>query len=391
MAKGATLVEQWRAAKKDAEALAEAKAFAEELGADVVADVDSQLQVPTRAQVKSLGEQVVKSDVFTNLIKAHGGRFADTSRIQTAPIGVKALVTGQSDTSGGAFITPENSGILEMLGRRPLTVRDLVSVRPTSSDAVTFVKQTSSTNGATVVAEAKTAAAPTAPAGGGALVLAPNGGYYPESGFEFTRETVNVKDIATWVPVTKNALADVASLEALLNQELTANLAEVEESQLMSGDGTGDNFRGILQTSGLQAQAFDTDIFTTVRRAITKARVVGRVAPNAVLLSPIDVETIDLARENGTAGKFIGAGPFVAGQRTLWGVPVVESQGLAAGSGLVGDFSKAIIWDRQQATVEFTDSHADFFTRGLLAARATERLAFGVTRPQAFVKAAVAG
>ena len=34
---------------------------------------------------------------------------------------------------------------------------------------------------------------------------------------------------------------------------------------------------------------------------------------------------------------------------------------------LVGDFRKAVIWDRQQASISATDSHADFFIRNLVA------------------------
>ena len=146
---------------------------------------------------------------------------------------------------------------------------------------------------------------------------------------------------------------------------------------------------GILETPGIQVQAFTTDIFTTVRKARTKARTVGRVVPNAVALNPIDVETVDLARENGDTGKFISGGPFSMGPRTLWGMPILETEAIDAGSSLVGDFSKAVLWDREQTAVSFTDSHADFFVRNLVAVLAEERVAFGVTRPTAFVQAAV--
>ena len=67
------------------------------------------------------------------------------------------------------------------------------------------------------------------------------------------------------------------------------------------------------------------------------------------------------------------------------GIPVVESESQAEGVGLLGDFAKAVLWDREQTTVTMTDSHADFFIRNLVAILAEERLAFGVTRPTAFV------
>jgi HK97 family phage major capsid protein len=68
-------------------------------------------------------------------------------------------------------------------------------------------------------------------------------------------------------------------------------------------------------------------------------------------------------------------------------MPVVESEAITAGTALVGDFSKAVLWDREQASVTMTDSHADFFIRNLVAILAEERVAFAVTRPKAFVAA----
>ncbi|MBM4629881.1 phage major capsid protein [Rhodococcus hoagii] len=231
-------------------------------------------------------------------------------------------------------------------------------------------------------------AAPTAPEGAGALVTAPGGGYKPEGSWAFERKTAVVKTIAEWVPATKRALADVAALEGLINDELRADIAEAEEGQILNGSGTGENLTGIRNWSGVQTQAFDTDIFTSVRRAITKARKIGRVAPNAVVLSPADMETVDLARDE--QGRFFGAGPFAFGPRTLWGLPTIESESQPDGEALLGDYSKAVLWDREQTTVTVTDSHADFFIRNMVAILAEERVAFAVTRPTAFVKVDVA-
>jgi HK97 family phage major capsid protein len=98
------------------------------------------------------------------------------------------------------------------------------------------------------------------------------------------------------------------------------------------------------------------------------------------VLNPADFEKIQLARlaKNPANEATAGAVP------TLHGLPVVESEAIAAGVGLVGDFRKAVIWDREQASITATDSHADFFIRNLVAILAEERLAFGVRRPAAF-------
>ncbi|UXE04981.1 major capsid protein [Gordonia phage Lton] len=396
LAKGRDLVEKFKTAKSDQEVIDAAMGLADQIGPEAKGDLKEQDgQIPVRERVKALGLQITSSAEFKAMMapfKADAGDGYRTpskqARMQSNPIGVKGLFTGASSTSAGAFVTNERTDIVEMLGRKELTIRDLVSVRQTGSDTVEYVKQTSHTNAAAVVPEATSSAAPTAPGSAGALVNATGGGYKPEGAWAFAVDTAVVKTIAEWVPATKRALADVSQLEGLINDELARDVKETEEDQVLNGNGTGENFTGINNVSGIQTQAFATDLFTSVRKAITKARTVGRVNPTAIVLNPADAEAIDLTKD--ADGRFFYGGPFAIANRTLWGVPVIESESQAAGTGLLGDFSKAVIWDREQTTITMTDSHADFFIRNLVAVLAEERLAFAVTRPTAFVQVDVA-
>ena len=374
-----SVLEGIKTTKADEAVIAQAKEFADSVGVADGGDV--------RARIKSLGLTVCDSPEFKAMLGTFPeGRIPQQSRVQSAPIAVKSLFTGLSSTSAGAFVVNERSDIVEMLGRKPLTVRDLVSKRRTASDAVEFVQQSSHTNNAAVIAEATSSAAPTVVSS--VVTLNAGGGYKPEGAWAFAVVTAVVKTIAEWVPVTKRALADVAQLEGLINDELSADIAATEEAQILNGDGSGENFTGITATSGIQTQAFATDLFTSVRKGVTKLRTVGRVNPSALLVNPADAEKIDLLKDANNVYYY--GGPSVIGQRTLWGVPVVESETQTEGTALIGDFSKAVLWDREQTTISVTDSHADFFIRNLVAVLAEERLAFGVTRPTAFCTVALA-
>ena len=374
-----SVLEGIKTTKADEAVIAQAKEFADSVGVADGGDV--------RARIKSLGLTVCDSPEFKAMLGSFPeGRIPQQSRVQSAPIAVKSLFTGLSSTSAGAFVVNERTDIVEMLGRKPLTVRDLVSKRRTASDAVEFVQQSSHTNNAAVIAEATSSAAPTVVSS--VVTLNAGGGYKPEGAWAFEVVTAVVKTIAEWVPVTKRALADVAQLEGLINDELSADIAATEEAQILNGDGSGENFTGITATSGIQTQAFATDLFTSVRKGVTKLRTVGRVNPSALLVNPADAEKIDLLKDANNVYYY--GGPSVIGQRTLWGVPVVESETQTEGTALIGDFSKAVLWDREQTTISVTDSHADFFIRNLVAVLAEERLAFGVTRPTAFCTVALA-
>ncbi|MFJ4322247.1 phage major capsid protein [Streptomyces tricolor] len=339
---------------------------------------------------KSLGEQFTESAEYKGLLAqaaASGGQFAKNQRVQSEMFGVKSLVTGGSDTSGGALVQNDWRGLQVGLDlfQRPLRLRDVVTPGQTTSDTVEYVRVTSVTNNAAPVPEATSSAAPTAPGGGGALVNNPGGGYKPESGVALAKITTAVKTIAHWMPATKRALSDAAQVRTLIDAFLLYGLEEELEDQMIQGDGTGENFEGLSNVSGTQSQAWDTDLLTTTRKAKTKVRTVGRSIANAYLLNPADTETLDLLQDN--EARFYFGGPAGAGTaQVLWGIPVIETEAVPAGTGYCGDFRKAVLWDREQATIQVTDSHLDFFVRNLVAILAEMRAAFGVLQPSAFVE-----
>lgn len=320
---------------------------------------------------RTIGEQFVNSDEYKSFLgQFPNGRIPEKARVQSLPVGFKTLITGTDDTSAGAFVRPEWTGIIDLLGRVSLTMRSLVSVRQTSSDTVEYVQQTGRTNAAAVVAEATQTSG--------------TSGLKPEGGFTFQKVTSPVRTIAEWIPATRRALADVGQLRSLIDQELRADLRDAEEREMLTGDGTGEHLLGLLNTPGLQTQAAGGDVFETTRKARTKVRLGGFTTPTAYLLNPMDWEAIDLMRDG--VDRFYGAGPFAMTTPTLWGLPVVESEYMPQGTGVVGDFRRAVLWDREQATISVSDSHENFFVRNLIAVLAEQRVAFGVVRPAAFVK-----
>jgi HK97 family phage major capsid protein len=67
-------------------------------------------------------------------------------------------------------------------------------------------------------------------------------------------------------------------------------------------------------------------------------------------------------------------------------LPVIESEAVAPKTAWCAAWNYGVVYDREQATVTATDSHADFFVRNLVAILAEMRAAFAIMRPSAFVK-----
>ena len=339
--------------------------------------------------VASLGAQFVESEVWKGFMKqfAPGGHLSGLKGFTSPPVEVKSsqvfgefgrkeLITGVSDVSAGAFIIPDQSGIYESIGRYPLTVRQLIDVRQTTSDTVEWVQQTHQVTQATPVQEANV----TDYSGASGEVS----GEKPEGTSRWERESTTVKTIAVWIPATTRALADAAQLRGLIDSELRADVNEELEDQILNGNGVGENFTGLANTSGVLAQAFDTDVAVTARKAITNLLINGRQMPTAFLFNPQDWETYDLLQDSN--GRYYWGGPMAQGPRTLWGVPVGQSFFQTQGAGWLANWRKMVLWDREAATIAVSDSHEDFFIRNMVAIRCELRAAMGVIRPTAFVE-----
>lgn len=336
----------------------------------------------------TIGEQFVSSPEFKMWFAtiAPDGRVPDKAALLSPAIrfkslirGRKDLLTGDSDTSAGAFVQTDYTGMYEPLGRYPTTVLDLVARRTTGSDLVEFVRQTTKIQQAAPVAEANV----TTYAGSTGEVS----GEKPEASMAFEKVQEPVKTIAVWIPATRRALSDASQIRSLIDQELRDDLNEEFEDQILNGDGTGENFTGILNTAGVLTQAWDTDILTTLRKARTTLAVTGRARPTAVVLHPNDMQAVDLIKD--TSGRFYFGGPVDGGVPRIWRVPAVESEAIDEGKALMGDFRKAVIWDHEQASIQVSNSHEDFFIRNMVAILCELRAAFGVIRPSAFIEVAM--
>jgi HK97 family phage major capsid protein len=334
----------------------------------------------------TLGQRFVNSPEFKSWMEqvAPSGNIPESARgLHSPPVQFKSLlarkdlIVGDSDTSAGAFVETDYTGIYEPLGRYPLNVLDLISRRQTTSDLIEFVRQTQRVQEAAPTQEANVTDSDSTATG--AIT-----GEKPEGAMAFEKVQAAVKTIPVWIPATKRALSDAAQLRGLIDQELRADLFEELESQIFTGDGVGENFTGITNTSGILAQAWNTDILTTTRQAITTLRVTGRAMATAWVLHPEDWETIELLTDDN--GRYYWGGPMMRGAPQLWGVPVVTSQSLTQGTGYVADWRKAVLWDREAASIQVSDSHSDFFIRNMVAILAEMRAAFALIRPSGFVE-----
>lgn len=309
----------------------------------------------------TLGKQVLEdAGVKAYLAQGIGASGKVKVKIKNA---ITELGSGQG--AAGEIIIPQRIAGWVAPPERTLRIRDLLPSGRTISNAVDFVQETGFANNAAPVAE---------------------GAQKPESSLEFTLHTAPVRTIAHWVQASKQVLEDIPQLQSYIDTRLRYGLRLVEEEQLLSGDGTGQNILGLIP----QATPFDTTRrkvgdtrIDIVRRAMTQLRL-SEYQPDAVVMHPTDWEDIELQKN--TQGSYIWANPRGLLGPTLWGLPVLDSTSLAPGEFLVGAFRIAAqIWDRDDATVEISTEDRDNFIKNMVTIRCEERLALVVYRPESFI------
>jgi HK97 family phage major capsid protein len=319
---------------------------------------------------KSLGQQWSESDAgrFFAEKKHHGTRNWASPAVELfdPAVGMFSTTLTEGAGSGGALVVPDyRPGVVPLLFK-PLTVRDLISPGTTTSNAIVYMQETTFTNAAAAVAE---------------------GAAKPESALVFAQVTDLVSKIAHWLPVTEEMLEDVPQISSYIDARLRLGVDLTIEDQLLNGNGTAPNLRGILNRAGLTAPVARVDPATNadvMYQAMMKVFNASFVMPDGHVMNPANWQTTALAKD--TTGRYIGGGPFAATVvPTLWGLPVAVTPSIVANTGLTGAFrTQSQVFARGGMRVEASNSHQDFFVKNLVAIRAEERLALCVYRPAAF-------
>jgi HK97 family phage major capsid protein len=363
----ADAVKRWRALADEAHAL-HGRAVDAEVDEEVKAfEVrDEELKNPKHGNgnhpapestgAKTLGRLFVESKGYEDWrAKARGARGQLNVELD---IELKTLLT---TTAGFAPDSPRTADVVPF-ATRPIQVLDFIPIEPVSVQIVKWMEKTTFTVGAVEIAEAAA---------------------YPEPTYVWTERTSPVQKIAVSLPVTDEQLEDVDQMASLVDGDLRLESRQRLDGQVINGNGTPPNLRGILNVAGIQTQARGTDPhFDAVFKALTKVRATGRAEPDVILIHSTDWQTFRLMRT--ADGIYIMGNPADPGSNRLFGVPTGINEVLSAGTALTGDFARySRLKERKGLEVE-VGYVGDNFKEGKKTFRAQLRAALVCRRAAAF-------
>lgn len=305
----------------------------------------------------SIGSQFVKSDDY-----AHFARKGAKGRVS---VELKNTVTNAI----GNTYSQRQPGIVP-LASRTLAIEALLSSMPASANAIDYVRELAFTNNAAEVAE---------------------GGAKPESSITFESKTAPVSTVAHWIKITKQLASDNAALAAYINTRMVYGVNLRVENQLLSGNGTAPNLSGLTNTGNFTAHGYTAASLTAAGLLNNRFDLIGKMIgdssiseypADAIVVNPADWWTMRLAKDS--QGRYLLGDPGSSVAPSLYGLPVVASNAIAADTVLVANLTMAAtLHNREGVVVEMSDSDGDNFTRNLITIRAERRLALTVEVPAA--------
>lgn len=306
-----------------------------------------------------IGGAFVESDAFKAFRTAHptGVGTGTPIRIEAKGLGsVRDLGIGQKatiTTQTGKPSPAREPGYRNYLpAEEGLTFLDLITVGTTDVAYSEYAQIVAETNNAAVV---------------------PEGELKPLSDITTAKQESKAYTYADGFDVTNQTLADDGALTAFMEQRIRQHVKGVIEQKAFNGTGAGTEPLGIMNTSGTVAQAFDTDVVTTLGRALEKFETNNENTDvQAIVMRSSDIWNLRFLK--GTDGHYLLGNPLQQGPiPTPWGVPIVRSNKLPAGTALVGRFDSFHYLELEALNVMAFNQHKDYAQRNMTYVRAESR------------------
>lgn len=313
---------------------------------DQVQDLIAERQRNADAEEKSIGKLFTEAPSFKSLVNKESNR---------AHFNVKNTIVN----SGNTVSQHEQMSGVQGAAFRRLTVMPTVSQGTTGSNIVYYSQENAWTNNA-------------APQAG-------EGAAKAESALTFVEVNKPVQTIAHFLKVSKQAIDDSAFLSSFIDQRMRHGVNLKVETQVISGDGTGNNLSGWLASGNSTATvATGTgNIFGLANKM--KYEIIGAdYEADYFYMNPTDWATMELTQRGAGDASYVagsGAISYVNNgmQPLLWGLPVIMSNNIPAGTIVCKSLMADMYLDREDTSIEMFEQDEDNAQKNLYTVRAETR------------------
>jgi HK97 family phage major capsid protein len=221
----------------------------------------------------------------------------------------------------------------------------------------------------------------------GAPAIVAEGAPKPELVFNTDKQIATAQKLAAHTGISWESLTDWDAFNGYVQTELTRQVINVENAELIAGDGTTGHLTGLLNTSGILTHAVGTDTpLDAIEISIALLRT-GTALAEADLLVLHPSTWSALRRVKDSQGRYlVDPDPTNAGGNQLWGVEVIPTTQITAGVGALLDTNKFGYAVVREALTFRTGTSDNDFVSNIVRFICEERLTLAVERPSAVLK-----
>lgn len=312
---------------------------------------------------RSLGALVVESDEFKHFASGKTQKMRISLK---QSLDVKAnTITGQSGSpaSNNDTLSPADRmpGVIPGAFRR-LRVRDLIPSGNTSQNSIEVTRELTFTNNAAETAEGATK---------------------PESALTFELYNAPVVTIAHWLKVSKQVRDDAPAVMSYINTRLAYGVDLREDKQLIAGNGTGQNLKGMTHSDNYTA--FTPTSGDNALDSLNRAKYIidnADYQATGIIMNPLDWGEIERTKVGSSDERYVIGDPRSAMGPFLWGLPVIVTPSMTENKLLVGAFDISFMyWLREETTVEMFEQDDTNAQQNLITLRGEKRAALAGQRP----------
>ncbi len=317
---------------------------------------------------KSIQEQLkdkLKSADFQAKVKAYNGK----GEIDGFEVTHKAADIETADINAGVIETQTDPGVNAAPWRNtPIWDNVNKGIVGQGRDSISWWEET------TVVSSAEMVAENAKPSAG--------------SSKTWTKQSMDIKMIKDFTKVSKSALEDFEYMTSEINDLISNGIPRKRETQLLSGTGLTVYLKGLTGYAKTFAKPANFNLVDSANEGDVLAAAILQVAngntgdatkrgflANVVMINPGDETNMRLLKDAGTPFRYLQHPMLGLDGRTFKGVPIVTTPDLAAGTFLVGDFSRAKVYMKRTMRISFHYENEDDVLNDLVLVLASERLA----------------
>jgi HK97 family phage major capsid protein len=255
------------------------------------------------------------------------------------------------NVSGGNIPVEDRLEGFNIIPSRRVRLLDVMSQRSTTSNVVSWVSQANKDGSAGQTAE---------------------GAEKNQIDYDIVVSNEAVKKTTAFIKVSTEMLDDIEWMQSEIENELMREVLKAVESTAYSGDGLGQNHRGIRTVASAFAagtfagtidNANDVDVLTVAMNQIEIAQE-NEGLPTAIFMHPSDVTSLLVTKVSATDKRYVDRLIQVGSNLILDGVPIIKSTLITQGQYLVGAFDLALLVTRQAMRFDI-GLDADDFTKNL--------------------------